>query len=302
MNLLSESFQRSAMCVRKPLVVDNKHKGLGGVRGVKASTWTLLKLNFWRASLRLRRDKTFVVLWGVISVIVGFLLGIIYLQQAYNSWRNLLGLMFSLVVADIFMGSLGVIMRFPSEWAIIVRECYSGVNAVGPYLFASFWGILPMAYGPFLLVTVMYWMTGMDPYFWSYLKFAGIYLSYDIACLELGQFVSSLSGNPMIGMTILPAFVAPMIMFSGVLYQKSTVPAWLGWMQHVSLVNYSFSALMAEQIHILPDRQAKILAEFIDLNENSAGINVVYLWVMSGALLILTYFALSLRLRNATAS
>ena len=142
----------------------------------------------------------------------------------------------------------------------------------------------------------------MDPYFWSYLKFAGIYLSYDIACLELGQFVSSLSGNPMIGMTILPAFVAPMIMFSGVLYQKSTVPAWLGWMHHVSLVNYSFSALMAEQIHILPNQQAKILAEFIDLNENSAGINVVYLWVMSGALLILTYFALSLRLRTATAS
>jgi len=301
-NLLSEAFQRSAMCVRKPLAVDNKHKGLGGVRGVKASTWTLLKLNFWRASLRLRRDKTFVVLWGVISVIVGFLLGVIYLQQAYNSWRNLLGLMFSLVVADIFMGSLGVIMRFPSEWAIIVRECYSGVNAVGPYLFASFWGILPMAYGPFLLVTVMYWMTGMDANLGSYLKFAGIYLSYDIACLELGQFVSSLSGNPMIGMTILPAFVAPMIMFSGVLYQKSTVPGWLGWMQHVSLVNYAFSALMAEQIHILPEKQAGILADFIDLNENSAGINVVYLWVMSGALLILTYFALSLRLRNATAS
>ena len=159
-----------------------------------------------------------------------------------------------------------------------------------------------MAYGPFLLVTVMYWMTGMDADFVRYLRFAGIYLSYDIACLGLGQFVSSLSGNPMIGMTILPAFVAPMIMFSGVLYQKSTVPSWLGWMHHVSLVNYSFSALMAEQIHILPDNQADILAAFIDLNENSAGINVVYLWVMTGALMILTFLALSLRLRNVTAS
>jgi len=76
MDLLSESFQRSAMSVRKPLMVDNKHKGLGGVHGIKASTWTLLKLNFWRSSLRLRRDKTFVVLWGVISVIVVFCWGL----------------------------------------------------------------------------------------------------------------------------------------------------------------------------------------------------------------------------------
>jgi hypothetical protein len=284
------------------LPTDNKHRGLAGVHGIKASTFTFLKLNFWRATLRLRRDKTFVVLWGIISFIVGLLLGIIYLQQAPASWRNLLGLLFSLVVADIFMGSLGVIMRFPSEWAIIVRECYSGVNAVGPYLFASFWGILPMAYGPFLLVTVMYWMTGMDPNFVAYLKFAGIYLSFDIACLELGQFVSSLSGNPMVGMTILPAFVAPMIMFSGVLYQKSTVPVWLSWMHHVSLINYSFSALMAEQIHILPENQANLLAAFIDLNKNSAGLNVLFLWIMSASLLLLTYFTLTVRLRNATAS
>ncbi|TFJ88638.1 hypothetical protein NSK_000207 [Nannochloropsis salina CCMP1776] len=302
MDLLNDAFQKSDMRLMKPLPTDNKHRGLAGVHGIKASTFTFLKLNFWRATLRLRRDKTFVVLWGIISFIVGLLLGIIYLQQAPASWRNLLGLLFSLVVADIFMGSLGVIMRFPSEWAIIVRECYSGVNAVGPYLFASFWGILPMAYGPFLLVTVMYWMTGMDPNFVAYLKFAGIYLSFDIACLELGQFVSSLSGNPMVGMTILPAFVAPMIMFSGVLYQKSTVPVWLSWMHHVSLINYSFSALMAEQIHILPENQANLLAAFIDLNKNSAGLNVLFLWIMSASLLLLTYFTLTVRLRNATAS
>lgn len=36
-------------------------------------------------------------------------------QQASASWRNLLGLVFALVVADLFMGSLGIIMRFPSE-------------------------------------------------------------------------------------------------------------------------------------------------------------------------------------------
>ena len=93
-----------------------------------------------------------------------------------------------------------------------------------------------------------------------------------------------------------------MIMFSGVLYQKSTVPRWLSWIHHVSIVNYSFSAMMAEQMHILPANQEKVLADFIDLNANSAGLNVVYLWCMIAVLQFLTYLSLSWRLRRATAS
>lgn len=93
-----------------------------------------------------------------------------------------------------------------------------------------------------------------------------------------------------------------MIMFSGVLYQKSTVPAWLSWIHHVSIVNYTFSAMMSEQMHILPPIQQKVLAEFIDLNDNSAGQNVAYLWCMTTALQFLTRCSLHLRLRKATAS
>lgn len=242
------------------------------MRGLQASTWTLFASDCWRATLRLRRDMTFVALWGIISALVGALLGVIYWQQvrarmgpapqmptcrsrstnlttpttrhtqpppqqkiqASESWRNLLGLVFALVVADLFMGSLGIIMRFPSEWAIIVREYYAGTNAVGPYLVANFTCTSPMIYGPIALVTLVYWLTGacgcpwfvrprpflprlapdplhnnhhhptagMDKDFLAYLKFVGIYITMDISCMSLGQFVSSLSANPMVAMTI----------------------------------------------------------------------------------------------------
>lgn len=51
------------------------------VRGLQASAWTIFLSDCWRAFLRLRRDTTFVVLWGIISALVGALLGIIYWQQ-----------------------------------------------------------------------------------------------------------------------------------------------------------------------------------------------------------------------------
>lgn len=38
--------------------------------------------------------------------------------QAANNWRNLMGLLFSVVVANFFLGCLGVILRFSSEWYV----------------------------------------------------------------------------------------------------------------------------------------------------------------------------------------
>ena len=42
----------------------------------------------------------------------------------------------------------------------------------------------------------------MEKDFVAYLKFVGIYVTMDISCMSLGQFVSSLSANPMVSMTI----------------------------------------------------------------------------------------------------
>jgi hypothetical protein len=39
----------------------------------------------------------------------------------------------------------------------------------------------------------------------------------------------------------------PMIMFSGLLYKRESVPPYLAWMEKISIVNYSFSALLVEQ-------------------------------------------------------
>lgn len=105
--------------------------------------------------------------------------------------------MATVVVACIFTCTLGVVMRFPLEWyvggghllpnkpssalittvhlpthhhhdlthttprrTIVLRELFSASNAIGPYICARFLCNLPLGYGPFLLATVIYWMTG----------------------------------------------------------------------------------------------------------------------------------------------
>ena len=91
-----------------------------------------------------------------------------------------------------------------------------------------------------------------------------------------------------------------MIMFSGILYERSSVPAWLGWLQTLSIVNYSFSALMIQQIHILPKPLALLVMQFVQLNPDDMAWDIGMLWIMNFGFQILTYINLSLRLRFAT--
>ncbi|TFJ86806.1 hypothetical protein NSK_001894 [Nannochloropsis salina CCMP1776] len=299
MNKLVAAYNASDMVRKTPLAPDETHKQFQMVFG-HASSWTLFKINLWRAFIQLQRDWVTFVLWGLVSALVGGLFGILYWQQARSNWRNLLGLLFSVVVANLFTSSLAVMMRFPLDWAIVVREYFSGSNAIGPYLVARFIVDAPMGYGPFLLITLLYWMTGMDSDIGKFIIFALTFISGNWASTSMGQYVSSFSANPFIGLTILPAFVAPMIMFSGILYERSSVPAWLSWLQTLSIVNYSFSALMIQQIHILPKPLALLVMQFVELNPDTMGWDIGMLWIMNFGFQILTYINLSLRLRFAT--
>lgn len=44
-----------------------------------------------------------------------------------------------------------------------------------------------------------------------------------------------------------PVLVTPMVLFSGLLYDRTTVSPWLRWIQDTSLVNYTYTALVLNQ-------------------------------------------------------
>ena len=203
MNEIHEAYIQSSMFISQPLPPDSEHKVYHNVHGLSASSWTLFKLNLGRSNLQLKRDLITVGLYGVVSVIIGFLFGILYFQQAADNWRNLMGLIFSVVVAQIFTGAIGTILRFPLEWSLICREYFAGANRMAPYLASRFIMTTPLSYGPFLLATIVYWMTGMDPDVKTFVYFSLIFISYNWSCLSMGQWVSTFSANPLISLTLL---------------------------------------------------------------------------------------------------
>lgn len=97
--------------------------------------------------------------------------------------------------------------------------------------------------------------------------------------------------------SVLISLCSPMIMFSGLLIERSSVPVWLAWIEDVSVVNYAFDTLMAQQMHILPGNQGEVVQQFIQFNPRKMGWNVGMLWILTAAFQVLTYVNLRVRLR-----
>lgn len=74
-----------------------------------------------------------------------------------------MGMCFSLTVTALMIGMLGNIVRFPMEWAPFSREYFAGSNAVGPYFLSRYVLVVPYMYAPFVMATMVYWMTGTTP-------------------------------------------------------------------------------------------------------------------------------------------
>ena len=98
-----------------------------------------------------------------------------------------------------------------------------------------------------------------------------------------------------------PPPCSPMIMFSGLLIERSSVPVWLAWIEKISIVNYAFDTLMSQQMHILPVGQPEQVQKFIQFDPNQMGRNVMLLWVLTVVFQIFTYTNLVIRLRVSRA-
>jgi len=279
---------------------ENSHWRLRGVQGQHASGWVLFRLNLRRGFLQTSRNSMSFWLYGAVMGIIGLCFGTLYFQQARSNWRNLMGLLYALVVALLYMCPLTVILRAPLDWPVLLREYFAGANAAGPYLCAKVLYELPYVYGPLILVTLLYWMTGLIASVWAFVSFAGVVVLATQASCAMALMVGSLSANPMLTLGILPAFITPMVLFSGFLYDTATLPGYLAWLPRVSIVNYGFAALVSLQKELLPVEIRPMALRFTNVDPEELERNLMTLVGMTGTFYVLTYVFLALRLRTAT--
>lgn len=277
---------------------DQRHHKVHGVKGARSSQWTLFKMNLWRAWIQESREKIGLTVRAAMTVTLGLLFGLLYLSQIpKDKGRNTAGFLFSLLVTMLIASSVNVCLYFPFEFAILMREYYSGGNLPVPYFLGRTLASVPQSMLFLLMGIIPYYMAGLAPTVSAFGYFVLILFLSIFSAQSLGYLASSFTSNPVVSLSILPLFITPMILFSGMLYERYSVPAGLQWIQDISVINYSFGLLVLNQVEAVGGQVRVFLHQFLQVEPQDFSMFLVNLTVLALGYRLLAMIILMIRVR-----
>lgn len=247
------------------------------------------------------RDKSMTYALIGMLVLLGLIFGLLFLGQAHESWRNLMGMIFALITAILILCSMHVALSFPIEWSIFMREYYTGANSLESYFLGRTIADIPHLALFLIMVIIPYWMSGMTAAFVPFFNYCLVMFLIINASASTGYFASSFSPDPQLGLALTPIVDTPMILFSGMLYERGRVPFFLKWMQYLSLVNYGFAGIMINECkEIGYGPTTFLILEFIQVSLKEYTQSVLCLLALVIGYRVGAYLVLKWRVRNAT--
>lgn len=253
-----------------PLGVDNRHKEVVGVQGPGASDWAVsFRTNLWRSWLSQRREYVGLAVAVLMNTALGLVFGVLYFQQIpHDNGRNTAGYLFSLLVTLLIASSIAVCMNFPFDFAILMREYYAGVNSPLGYFLGRTLASEPPSLAFMIMGILPYFMVGLAPSAVAFGWYCLLFFIVNFAAQSIGYLASSFSANPVVGLSILPLFITPMILFSGMLYERNSVPPSLRWIQDISVMNYSFALMVLNQVGHIDGPARSFLIDFLQIKHS----------------------------------
>lgn len=138
-----------------------------------------------------------------------------------------------------------VILVFPEERPIFLREVNNNMYDVSPYFCAKILSELPIGIGtPVLFGTVAYWALGLNPdighFFLMLLTFI---LSYNAAG-SYSILLSASISNKDLAVAITPVLIIPFMLFGGFFVTPSQIPVYMKEFEYLSIFKYGYQAAM----------------------------------------------------------
>jgi len=214
--------------------------------------WYLLRRSF----ILMIRDKGQNITRVGIAVIMGLLLGLIWLGVGYDYWNDptldrlnaLIGVLAFVSINESFNGAFGLLFVFPSERTIVLRERASRMYRVSSYFMARTLIEVPRTVIIVLIFTsINYFIVGFSLDAGAFFEYVLIIVLISWASESLTICVSTFAKNAQVASSIVPVFIILAFLFSGFLIDLSLVPVWLSWLQYLSWIKYGLLLIMYSQ-------------------------------------------------------
>ncbi|XP_021726762.1 ABC transporter G family member 8-like [Chenopodium quinoa] len=209
-----------------------------------------LSRRFWKI---IYRTKQFLLTNTLEALVVGLVLGTIYINVGYNKEgiQKRLGL-FAFTLTFLLSSTTETLPIFINERPILLRETSSGVYRVSSYLIAN-----TLVFLPYLLVISIiysfsvYFLVGLCATWLSFGYFVLVIWVIVLMANSFVLFLSSVAPTYIAGTSLVTVILAGFFLFSGYFIGKESMPKYWVYMQYLSMYKYALDALLINEYSCL---------------------------------------------------
>jgi len=183
------------------------------------------------------------------------------------------GAICNLLIGTMFGAAQPLLLQFPSERPIFLREYAANMYGTIPYFLAKMVVELPVAFLTALENwAISYWIMGLSGNFF-YLVIIGWAMTLTASSTAL--FVSCSVANAQSAQELAPLIFVPQILFTGIFVPISLVPIWLRWMQYVASLKYAINLACIVEFESVPGGDT--LLTTMDIQKDKAWLYILIL-------------------------
>jgi ABC-type multidrug transport system ATPase subunit len=258
---------------------------------------------FYRAFRNSIRNKLLFQVKIIQCVVISVFVGLTYFQipkrDSMAQIQDRSGVLFFMVLNNVFSSTFGILNVFTAEKQVFVREYISNYYGLPAYFLSKTCVELPFTLlFSFITATAIYFMIGLVNSVSKYFIFSTIMMLTSIIGMSLGIFFASLFDEFTLALSITPLVLLPLMLFSGLYMNVGTIPVYFYWIQYISPMKYAYQATMINEFDGMklppPVYNGRIVLEQFGMLKDNLNIsdNIMILFGFWISLWVLSYIAL----------
>ena len=240
------------------------------------------------------------------SFILGLVIGLTFLNipgrkdNVQIQDRN--GSLFIACFSQVLLPLIGTLAIFSLETPIVMREIGSGYyTPLGYYLSKISIEIPFQLIITLITCTIIYWLCLYQKKFKKYITFIGIIELGSLCGLSIGITIATIAKNVSIALQFAPFCVIPLILFSGLFINTSSIPAYFTWIQYLSPIRYIYQEVYKNEFKGLKYKEIPLdyAIDQMDFYKVSTALAMCLLSLITVVLFALCYLVLFISIKKS---
>ena len=151
-----------------------------------------------------------------------------------------------------------VILIFPDERPVFLREVNNNMYSTTPYFWAKVISEMPFSIlVPAIFGCIVYYAIGYNPAFENFVIFELILILIYNASSGYSLIISASFSDKQLAVTLTPVLIIPFMLFAGFFVSSDNIPWYLKEFEYLSIFKYGYQALMRNQFDDYYDEKTK---------------------------------------------